>query len=973
MIKRLLWVGAAALALAAGLFLARFHSPASSRQAAAKPIVAAAAGTGAVNGKSAGTTGLSASAGTAQSRESDLAVNPYAGALREPGKSKRAWDPEFIKQFRNAASNAPIRFELTGGVMASGLIKITQYREGELVYLSGELSAPEPGKFFFLTPPVPGKAGKAAGVVEFPSSQTAYRIEPTGPNAEPELWQRRLEEVVCLNLPLMNEPAATNEPANIPPLRPNAVPDYIPSYNSNIVSLQSYPGSSAVLLLDFFGGYTPTWGGVSYPRPDVSNAEIKDLWKRVAEDYMPFNINVTTDSRVYLNAPATSRQKCVFTPSTSAMPAGAAGVAYIGSWNWGSDTVCWSVYTSGKAGGEVGAHEPGHTLGLSHQTQEVPNGSGGYTHNEYFGGQGSGATGWAPIMGVGYYQPVSTWAKGEYQYAGNTNDALLTITTANNNVTYRPDDTGSTLATSRYLEINPNFTATAEGVIERTGDTDAFQFTTTGGPVTLTANAVGDWADLAVMATLANAADTIIASNNPQTVLSATITTNLASGTYTFRVTGAGRNNPLTNGFSSYASLGYYSVTGYVAAARLPTRLSVAEHSPNGTVVGTVPANNIYNQPLACAIVSGNTGGTFSIDATGTVRVANNALLDYYRLATNSMLPVQFQLLVNLTNLANSALTELNRRVVIAVLNVDDAPIVAGFTNSVLEHAQSGVVLGTVSARDPDFAQVLSYSILSGNYDNVFAIDQSGVVTVAGDLSAATQDVYHLTVAVSEIAAINPLVSTGYVTINVQTNLTPYRPGSISYALYDGIGTGDLVSDLTNNARFPNDPSSEKQMLDFRGGHRSRGRLRLGHAGLPHPSCEWQLHVLDRHRRQRRALAEHLHEPDNHDAHRLHQRHRQLGLAAPVDQIREPAINRTDPGGWPGLLYRGADEGRQRGRQPRCRLERSRHRQSNERHQRPISGPVFHKLPASCDRFHGLGAPGRDGRSAPRPGRRDRC
>ena len=37
------------------------------------------------------------------------------------------------------------------------------------------------------------------------------------------------------------------------------------------------------------------------------------------------------------------------------------------------------------------------------------------------------------------------------------------IITQNNNVTYRPDDTGSTLATSRYLEIYSDFTASAEG------------------------------------------------------------------------------------------------------------------------------------------------------------------------------------------------------------------------------------------------------------------------------------------------------------------------------------------------------------------------------------------------------------------------------------------------------------------------------------------------------------------------------
>ncbi|MCX6926397.1 MAG: hypothetical protein NT154_24795 [Verrucomicrobia bacterium] len=567
------------------------------------------------------------------SRERDPAVNPYATALREPGKSMRAWDANFIRAIENAKSGDTIRFELTGGVMAAGMIKITQLRNGELTYLSGVLTTPEAGKFFFLTPPPGGKAGKAAGVIEFWGSKTAYRLEPTGANGEPELWQRRLDEVLCLTMPLAEPKASETTPAiaNIPPLRPDQVPDYAPGYNLNIVSLQSYPGSSAVLLLDFFGGYTPTWGGVSYPRPSVSNAQIKDLWKRVAEDYMPFNINVTTDTNVYQSAPISSRQKCVFTPSTSAMPGGAAGVAYIGSWNWGSDTVCWSIYTTGKAGGEVGAHEPGHTLGLGHQ---------GTSTQGYYGGQGSGATGWAPIMGVGYYQNVSTWAKGEYQDANNHEDELAIITGNNNNVTYRADDTGSTRTTSRYLEVYPDNTASAEGVIERTSDGDAFQFTTSGGAVSLTASPVGDWADLAVMAMLASATDTIIASNNPQTIISASISTNLPAGTYTFRVTGAGRNNPLTDGFSAYCSHGYYSVTGSVAGARQPTRLSVYEHATNGTVVGIVPAlNNTNGSPLAFAIVSGNTNTTFSIDAGGIVRVANNTLLDYRRLATNAMSP----------------------------------------------------------------------------------------------------------------------------------------------------------------------------------------------------------------------------------------------------------------------------------------------------------------------------------------------
>jgi autotransporter-associated beta strand protein len=738
-------------------------------------------------------------------------VAPATASAAAVPPRRRSWDSQFLASLKGSAEGSPIRFELVGGELASGTIRHLERRAGALVYVAGELAAPEAGRFFFQTQTLPGRAGDFVGVIEFPASQRAYRIEPSGTNGTAELVERALAQVVCRAVP-PPAPLDPNHVEEVPPLDPQDVTGFVPAYNDGIIALESLPGATGVLYIDYRGGYTPTWGGITYARPTVSNAQIKEVWKRVAEDYLPFKVNVTTDARVFQNAPENSRQRCVVTPTSTAAP-GAGGVAYLQSWNWTGDTPCWVFMTTGKSCAEAISHEVGHTLWLGHDGQDV---SG--THTEYYGGQGSGATGWAPIMGVGYYQPVSQWSKGEYANANNTEDDLTLITTKNNNAPYRVDDTGATLATSRYLEIYGYTNAFGEGVLERTGDTDAFQFTTTGGQVALSASPVGDWGNLALQATLANAAGAIIASNNPQTQLTASLTTNLPAGTYTFRVTGAGRNTALTDGFSAYASLGYYSITGAVFGARAPTRFSVVEHAPAGTAVGTVPApNNTNANPLAYALVAGNTGTTFAIDANGLVRVANNAWLDYRRLATNTQYAVRFELFVNITNRLAPALTELNRRVVIAVLDVNDPPVVVGFNNTILAHTRPGVAVGTVSATDRDFAQVLSYSLVSGNGNGMFAIDQTGVVTVAGDPDAATQNLYTLGVAVSDNGLPVPLVTTGAVTLNVVANATAFQPGSIGYACYDNIGSGTLVSDLTNNARFPADPTAETQKLSLEG------------------------------------------------------------------------------------------------------------------------------------------------------------
>jgi hypothetical protein len=259
---------------------------------------------------------------------------------------------------------------------------------------------------------------------------------------------------------------------------------------------------------------------------------IKQVWERVAEDFAPFNLNVTTDLQVYLDAPETSRQRVIVTPTTDAAP-GAGGVAYLNSFNWSGDTPCWAFYGSGKSAAEVISHEIGHTLRLRHD--------GKNPDTEYYRGHGSGDVGWGPIMGVGYYENLTQWSKGEYLDANRTEDDLYKITEENNLVDYRTDDHGDDHAGASPIDFAGS-NVDDEGLIEQDGDVDAFHFaTSTGGSINLSIDPVSLGPNLDILAEIFDDSDTLLDSSNPDTQLDATLTTNIPAGSYTVRVTNTGR------------------------------------------------------------------------------------------------------------------------------------------------------------------------------------------------------------------------------------------------------------------------------------------------------------------------------------------------------------------------------------------------------------------------------------------------
>jgi hypothetical protein len=132
----------------------------------------------------------------------------------------------------------------------------------------------------------------------------------------------------------------------------NLLPNLLPlvllfssAFTQALPKLQSFPTAAATLYLDFDGHYVISsfWNGGkpidAQPAP-LTDAQITEIFNRVSEDYRPFNINITTDSTVFLAAPLKQRMRVIITP-TNSWYGGAGGVAYLNTFSRGDDTPCF--------------------------------------------------------------------------------------------------------------------------------------------------------------------------------------------------------------------------------------------------------------------------------------------------------------------------------------------------------------------------------------------------------------------------------------------------------------------------------------------------------------------------------------------------------------------------------------------------------------------------------------------------------
>lgn len=371
--------------------------------------------------------------------------------------------------------------------------------------------------------------------------------------------------------------------------------------------LSSFPAAKATIFLDFDGHYVQasSWnGGVPFycVSSGLNDTQITEVFNRVSEDYRPFNINITTDSSVFLAAPLSQRIRIIIT-LTSGWYKGVGGVSFTGSFTWGDDTPGFVfpdriAYTP-KNIAECCTHESGHTVGLSHQAKYDGSCTLVTTYND---GIGSGQIAWAPVMGNSYYRNVSGWNNGPTPTGCTADQDNLSIITSRNGFTYRPDDH------SDDPNVNPtqvnisNSQFLADGIITTNTDKDVFKFNFSkdgvfhldASPFSVSLNNEG--ANLDVKITLLNSSAAVAKIYDPADILSAVIDTTLNSGIYYIIVQGAGNANA-----SNYGSLGSYTISGSysplivtpIIQVLLSGKTDKEKHSLNWNIITDEPVKNL--------------------------------------------------------------------------------------------------------------------------------------------------------------------------------------------------------------------------------------------------------------------------------------------------------------------------------------------------------------------------------------------
>lgn len=400
------------------------------------------------------------------------------------------------------------------------------------------------------------------------------------------------------------------------------------SFNAfSLPNLNSLSSASATIYLDFDGHNVNSayWNGgnaFTCAPAGLNDAQVTEIFNRVAEDYRPFDINITTELAKFVGAPLSKRMRIIITP-TSNWFLGVGGVSFTGSFKWGDDTPAF-VFSdrlgpnSAKMIAECCSHESGHTVGLSHQSKYDGICNLTATYND---GIGTGVNAWAPIMGNGYYRNMTGWNNGPTPYGCSNTQDNLSIITGQNGFGFRVDDYSNDLETTpTTLPLTGN---ALQGVITTNTDQDAFQLVLTKNaainvafkPFSVDASYQG--ANLDIKVAMYNADKVLMRTYDPATTMNVSIDTVLNTGIYYLVVDGTGNGN-----IGDYGSLGSYTITGASSGV-----LPIHDISLAGRIDGNKHILNwkaVADEPIQAMILESSNDG-IQYTSVSTINMNTNS------------------------------------------------------------------------------------------------------------------------------------------------------------------------------------------------------------------------------------------------------------------------------------------------------------------------------------------------------------
>lgn len=368
-------------------------------------------------------------------------------------------------------------------------------------------------------------------------------------------------------------------------------------------TLASRPSASKTIYLDFDGDYVDGRGDYWSDRlgtfidsapwsldrdfgfSDAETSSVQRIYLQVAEDFAPFDINVTTKdpgSAGLVRSSVSDRAygvRIVITDSNDVArygcDSGCGGLATVGT--YGATRQASTYYQrawvfSSRLGNNIKniaeevSHEAGHTLGLTHDGQQTGTGT-----EEYY----TGANGWGPLMGFPGTTALSQWSRGEYGGATTQQDDISEIASRLGLVA---DDHGNEPGTASVLTT----ASLGNGLISTSADRDYFAFYASGQTTVAVENAPYI-PNLDVAVSIIDGSGTQVAAADPPSSkrtstemsgLDAEVSFEAPQSGETFYavVDGVGSGDSASGGYSDYGSLGRYSIrltTGSVATPPL--------------------------------------------------------------------------------------------------------------------------------------------------------------------------------------------------------------------------------------------------------------------------------------------------------------------------------------------------------------------------------------------------------------------